>query len=57
MLRPASTAESAIRRCGLPVGFIWGETDGEVRFHPDEAVVTAIRHLLRTRWDQTARSR
>jgi predicted DNA-binding transcriptional regulator AlpA len=30
-------------RCGLPVGFVWGEKDGEVRFHPDEAVCTAIR--------------
>jgi hypothetical protein len=25
-------------RRGLPVGFVWGEADGEVRFHPDEAV-------------------
>src|SRR5258708_7716336 len=23
----------------LPVGLVWGEKDGEVRFHPDEAVV------------------
>src|SRR3989441_9728999 len=27
----------------LPVGLVWGEKDGEVRFHPDEAVVGAIR--------------
>jgi hypothetical protein len=35
-------ARGELRR-GLPVGFVWGEADGEVRFHPDEAVVTAIR--------------
>jgi len=29
-------------RRGLPVGFVWGEGDGEVRFHPDEAVTGAI---------------
>src|SRR6202790_2166558 len=34
-------ARGELRR-GLPVGFVWGEADGEVRFHPDEAVVTAI---------------
>ena len=31
-------ARGELRR-GLPVGFVWGEADGEVRFHPDEAVV------------------
>jgi pimeloyl-ACP methyl ester carboxylesterase len=35
-------ARSELRR-GLPVGFVWGEEDGEVRFHPDEAVVATIR--------------
>ena len=30
----------------LPVGLVWGEKDGEVRFHPDEAVVGAIRTVL-----------
>jgi DNA invertase Pin-like site-specific DNA recombinase len=35
-------ARGELRR-GLPVGFVWGEADGEVRFHPDEAVVAAIR--------------
>lgn len=35
-------ARGELRR-GLPVGFVWGEADGEVRLHPDEAVVTAIR--------------
>ncbi len=33
-------------RRGLPTGFVWGEADGEVRFHPDEAVVTAIRAIF-----------
>ncbi len=35
-------ARGELRR-GLPVGFVWGEADGEVRLHPDEAVVSAIR--------------
>ena len=34
-------ARGELRRA-LPVGFIWGEQDGEVRFHPDEAVTSAI---------------
>lgn len=38
-------ARGELRR-GLPVGFIWGEQDGEVRFHPDEAVCTAIRTVF-----------
>jgi DNA invertase Pin-like site-specific DNA recombinase len=29
-------------RRGLPVGLVWGEEDGEVRFDPDEAVTGAI---------------
>ena len=33
-------------RRGLPVGFIWGERDGEVRFHPDEAVTGALRTVF-----------
>jgi DNA invertase Pin-like site-specific DNA recombinase len=39
-------ARGELRR-GLPVGFIWGETDGEVWFHPDEAVTGAHPHGLR----------
>ena len=35
-------ARGELRR-GLPVGFVWGEQDGEVLFHPDEAVTAAIR--------------
>jgi len=29
-------------RRGLPTGFVWGDMDGEVRFHPDESVLQAI---------------
>ena len=39
-------AERGELRRGLPVGFVWGEAEGEVRFHPDEAVVTAIRTVF-----------
>src|SRR5437868_15107940 len=35
-------ARGELRR-GLPVGLVWGEEDGEVRFHPDAAVTSAIR--------------
>jgi DNA invertase Pin-like site-specific DNA recombinase/uncharacterized protein YndB with AHSA1/START domain/predicted DNA-binding transcriptional regulator AlpA len=38
-------ARGELRR-GLPVGFIWGEQDGEVLFHPDEAVTNAIRTVF-----------
>ena len=38
-------ARGELRR-GLPVGFVWGDADGEVVFHPDEAVVTAIRTVF-----------
>src|SRR2546422_6793251 len=38
-------ARGALRR-GLPVGFVWGEQEGEVRFHPDEAVTGAIRTVF-----------
>jgi DNA invertase Pin-like site-specific DNA recombinase len=38
-------ARGELRR-GLPVGFIWGEQDGEVLFHPDEAVTGAIRAVF-----------
>src|SRR6202007_1972866 len=38
-------ARGELRR-GLPVGFVWGEEDGEVCFHPDEAVCTAIRQVF-----------
>src|ERR1700758_346016 len=48
-------ARGELRR-GLPVGFIWGEADGEVRFHPDEAVVTAIRNVF-ARFSETGSAR
>lgn len=38
-------ARGELRR-GLPVGFIWGEQDGQVLFHPDEAVTGAIRTVF-----------
>lgn len=38
-------ARGELRR-GLPVGFVWGDRDGEVRFHPDEAVTGAIRTIF-----------
>src|ERR1700739_996854 len=38
-------ARGELRR-GLPVGFVWGEEQGEVCFHPDEAVCTAIRQVV-----------
>src|SRR5437870_2704761 len=38
-------ARGELRR-GLPVGLVWGDADGEVCFHPDEAVVTAIRTVF-----------
>jgi excisionase family DNA binding protein len=34
------------RRRGVPTGFVWGEADGEILFHPDEAVVNAIRTVF-----------
>jgi DNA invertase Pin-like site-specific DNA recombinase/predicted DNA-binding transcriptional regulator AlpA len=38
-------ARGELRR-GLPVGFVWGEQDGEVLYHPDEAVTGAIRTVF-----------
>jgi DNA invertase Pin-like site-specific DNA recombinase/uncharacterized protein YndB with AHSA1/START domain len=38
-------ARGELRR-GLPVGFVWGEQDGEVLFYPDEAVTGAIRTVF-----------
>jgi DNA invertase Pin-like site-specific DNA recombinase len=34
-------ARGELRR-GLPVGLVWGEADGEICFHPDEAVTGVI---------------
>jgi len=38
-------ARGELRR-GLPVGLVWGEQDGEVRLHPDEAITGAIRTVF-----------
>src|SRR6202047_706958 len=38
-------ARGELRR-GLPAGLVWGEQDGEVLFHPDEAVTGAIRTVF-----------
>ena len=38
-------ARGELRR-GLPVGFVWGDADGEVRFHPDQAVQGTIRTVF-----------
>jgi DNA invertase Pin-like site-specific DNA recombinase len=38
-------ARGELRR-GLPVGLVWGEQDGEVLFHPDEAVTSAMRTIF-----------
>ena len=34
-------ARGQLRR-GLPVGFLWGEKDGQILFHPDQAVTEAV---------------
>ncbi|HEV8563020.1 MAG TPA: recombinase family protein [Actinophytocola sp.] len=33
-------------RTGLPVGLVWGEADGAIRLHPDEAVTGVIRAVF-----------
>jgi DNA invertase Pin-like site-specific DNA recombinase len=38
-------AKGELRR-GLPVGFIWGEHDGEILKHPDQAVTGAIHTIF-----------
>jgi DNA invertase Pin-like site-specific DNA recombinase len=38
-------ARGELRRA-LPIGFVWGDAEGEVRLHPDEAVVGAIRTVF-----------
>ena len=38
-------ARGELRR-GLPIGFVWGDEDGEIRFHPDESVTDAIRAVF-----------
>src|SRR6516165_10874802 len=38
-------ARGELRRA-LPVGLVWGENEGEIRFHPDEAVTGAVRTVF-----------
>ena len=38
-------ARGELRR-GLPIGFVWGDEDGEVGFHPDESICAAIRTVF-----------
>ena len=38
------------------MGFVWGEADGEVLLHPDEAVITAIRTIF-ARFAETGSAR
>ena len=38
-------ARGELRR-GLPVGLVWGERDGEIRLHPDEAVTGVVRAVF-----------
>jgi Recombinase/Recombinase zinc beta ribbon domain len=52
---PNKAARGELRR-GLPVGFVWGEADGEFLRHPDEAVVTAIRTIF-ARFAETGSAR
>jgi DNA invertase Pin-like site-specific DNA recombinase/predicted DNA-binding protein (UPF0251 family) len=41
----SKAARGELRR-GLPVGFMWGEADGEILINPDQAVSTAIRTVF-----------
>jgi DNA invertase Pin-like site-specific DNA recombinase len=41
----SKAARGELRRA-LPVGLVWGQTDGEVGLHPDEQVCGAIRTVL-----------
>jgi hypothetical protein len=38
-------ARGELRRA-LPVGLVWGEEEGEIRFHPDEAVTGVVRTIF-----------
>jgi DNA invertase Pin-like site-specific DNA recombinase len=54
-IRNKAAARGEFRR-GLPVGFVWGEADGEVLFHPDETVHTTIASVF-TRVAETGSAR
>src|SRR5499433_1069578 len=49
-------AERGELRRGLPIGLVFGEADGEVLLHPDEAVVAAIRSIF-VRFAETGSAR
>lgn len=38
-------ARGELRR-GLPIGYVWGDADGEVRFDPNEQVTSAVRAVF-----------
>jgi DNA invertase Pin-like site-specific DNA recombinase len=48
-------ARGELRR-GLPVGFVWGDADGEVCFDPDEAVTSAV-HVVFERFAEMGSAR
>src|SRR5260221_2964540 len=48
-------ARGELRR-GLPVGFVWGDRDGEVLFHPNAAVAAAI-HTVFDRFTELCSAR
>ena len=48
-------ARGELRR-GLPVGLVWGDADGEVQIHPDEAVQTSIAAIF-SRFAETGSAR
>ncbi len=48
-------ARGELRR-GLPIGLVWGEQDGKVLFHPDEAVTSSIRTVFE-RFDEFGSAR
>ncbi|MES0139588.1 recombinase family protein [Mesorhizobium sp. M0016] len=48
-------ARGELRR-GLPIGFVWGEADGEILIHPDEAVANVI-HTIFARFAELGSAR
>src|SRR3954454_1290622 len=48
-------ARGELRR-GLPVGLVWGDADGEIRFHPDETVQISIAAIF-SRFAETGSAR
>lgn len=39
-------AERGELRRGLPIGFVWGDADGDVRMHDDEAILGVLRAVF-----------